>query len=101
MRRRRLGALFQLRAGHVPLLEHLHRIQRAPTAAARTEEHESVHPFLLSCLRFASARFAHITPLGSNLPFLLGSDDATDPLFVFINATGRLPGTFGRLAEEQ
>ena len=65
--RRQLGVLIQLRTGHAPLLKHLHRIQCSPVpdCPACGEEHETVHHYLLTCPRFARARYKHIVPLGS------------------------------------
>ena len=75
----------------------------APTAdcPACGEEHETVHHFLLTCPRFAFARYQHIVPLGRrcrDLSYLLGDPDAADNLFAFVNATGRMRGTFGEIA---
>ena len=103
---RQLGVLVQLRTGHSPLLKHLHRIQRSPMpdCPACGEEHETVHHFLLTCPRFASARYRHIVPLGRrcrDLAYLLGSPEASDNLFAFVNATGRMRGTFGEIAVKE
>ena len=101
--RRQLGVLVQLCTGHALLLKHLHRIQRSPTADCPTcgEEHESVHHFLLTCPCFASAQYQYIVPLGRrcrDLSYLLGSPDASNNLFAFVNAMGWVRGTFGEIA---
>ena len=47
------------------------------------------------------ARYKYIVPLGRrcrDLSYLLGSPDASDNFFAFINATGRVRGTLGEIA---
>ncbi|KAI0631845.1 hypothetical protein C8Q77DRAFT_1061631 [Trametes polyzona] len=104
--RRHAAVLFQLRAGHAPLGEHLHRIGCAntPACAACGEASESVFHYLIACRGHAEARATHLASLGANgrkIDFLLNSDKAIKPLFAFINATGRLHGTFGALTLRQ
>ena len=103
---RQLEVLVQLRTGHSPLLKHLHHINCSlgPDCPACGEEHETVHHFLLSCPCFAVARYRHIVPLGRrcrDLAYLLGSTEASDNLFTFVNAMGSMRGTFGKIAVKE
>ncbi|THH14123.1 hypothetical protein EUX98_g9645 [Antrodiella citrinella] len=100
--RKQASVLFQLRSGHVPLNHHLHRIRQVPNAtcpACKTYT-ETVHHLLLMCHAHRKARAVMRCKLGrdgESLAFLLTSSKAMEPLFNFLDATGRLRATYGNL----
>ncbi|KAL7277809.1 hypothetical protein ACG7TL_002174 [Trametes sanguinea] len=101
--RRQACLLIQLRSGHAPLAAHLHRIGKVDSADCPMcgEARETVLHYLLQCPGFAAARHRHLAPLGMGgvqLSKLLNSDDTMEPLFSFINATGRFRTVFGTVA---
>ena len=102
--RRHANLLLQLRTGHVPLNPYLERIGKtlSRTCPACGEAPETVKHFLLDCSDFSLHRAVHFRSLGHSgrtLSTLLNTEDALKSLFAFINATGRLRSSFGRISD--
>ena len=102
--RRHANLLMQLRTGHIPLNTYLERIGKslARTCPACGEAPETVKHFLVDCPDFSLHRAVHLHPLGHSgrtLSTLLNTEDALQPLFAFINATGRLRSSFGKIPD--
>lgn len=100
--RKHASVLTQLRTGHAPLNQHLHRIKCAdsPICPSCEMEPETVAHFLIFC----PAHERHRRPLqyefkrdAKNLAVLLNSKDVLKPLFRFIHKTGRFHEAFGGL----
>ena len=102
--RRQQSVLVQLRTGHVPLQQHLHRIKRAPSpmcpACNRTEE--TVFHFLMACPAYEGARDRLRAGVGRSLftvAKLLSEEKVVRKLLHYVDKTGRLKGEFGSLEE--
>jgi ribonuclease HI/endonuclease/exonuclease/phosphatase family metal-dependent hydrolase len=99
--RKQSSILLQLRTGHAPLNDHLHRIQRAtsPTCPTCQKSSETVLHFLVACPGRQLQRHAMILALGhqvaTSVPKLLTTPKALPHLFQFIQNTERLAPTFG------
>lgn len=98
--RRQAALLFQLRSGHSPLHEHLHRIGKVPSPTCPTcgNAPESVFHFLLTCPTYSAQRSKMFTRLrghSRSLDTLLNSEPVIAPLFEFLQATQRFHATFG------
>lgn len=103
LRRNQASLLFQLRSGHIPLNETLHRIKRSDTPFCphcRGSTKETVHHFLLACPHYARARRLLQSQLGrhsSSISFLLNSRSAIPNLLRYVSNTNRLRATFGEV----
>ena len=102
--RRHANLLLQLRTNHVPLQTYLAQIGKAlsPTCPTCGEATETVAHYLLACPTYSLHRAVHFRPLGHSgrtLSTLLNTEDALKSLFAFINATGRLRSSFGRIPD--
>ena len=99
--RNQSSLLIQLRTGHIPLNQTLHRIKRSPTPFCphcHPDVIETVHHLLLYCPHYARARRllqAHLGSQSSSLSFLLGSRHGIPDLLRYIHNTNRLRATFG------
>jgi ribonuclease HI len=96
--RARAVLLYRLITGHIPLRQHLHRIQAvdSPTCQLCTEAPETVAHFLTRCSATADERHEHLGARGRDflhLNFLFSSSEALLPLFDFIRASGRFTDT--------
>jgi hypothetical protein len=96
--RARMVLLYRLITGHVPLRQHLFRIQAvdSPTCSLCNDAPETVAHFLLRCPVVENERYEFLGSRGReflHLDFLFSSPDALLPLFDFIRATGRLRDT--------
>lgn len=101
--RRHAAILFQLRTGHTPLNQYLHRINRAATPLCPACEMypETVHHYLLSCPAYERARMALFYEVGrpaKSITSLLTSKKLIRPLFRFIHSTGRFAARLGDMA---
>ena len=103
LRRNQASLLFQLRSGHIPLNETLHRIKRSDTPFCphcHGSTKETVHHFLLACPHYARARRLLQSQLGrhsSSISFLLNSRSAIPNLLHYVSNTNRLRATFGEV----
>ena len=93
--RRQAALLIQLRSGHAPLNNHLHRIGKAesPLCPACHRKNESVHHYLIECREYDCHR-NHMTAKlrrdARSLHTLLSNPLAIPTLFKYINDTKRL-----------
>ena len=95
--RRHANLLLQLRTGHIPLNTYFKHIARpCPGRAQRVATHPKPSGTSFSTAR-TSRCIARCTP--RSLSTLLNSEDALRPLFAYINATGRLRSSFGRIPD--
>jgi len=100
--RRHASILIQLRSGHAPLHQYLHRIQRAPSSVCPScrAAKETVRHFLLDCPTYRRQRETLIRSLGRSarsIRMLLSKGCAVKPLFRYIHATGRFTDSYGNL----
>jgi hypothetical protein len=100
--RKHASVLIQLRAGHIPLNKHLHRIGKAesPTCPCCREHEETVYHLLMRCPAHRNARSAMIQSAGrdaTDLNKLLSKPKLIPHLFRFIGQAGRLRSVFGDL----
>jgi hypothetical protein len=92
--RKNASRVFQLRVGHSPLNQYLHRFKRVDNSRCPACGHpkETVEHFLLHCPSYDHERWPIRNTLGGNLPKLarlLTSKKLLQPLANFIEATGR------------
>ena len=102
--RRHANLLLQLRTNHVPLQAYLARIGKTLTATCPTcrEAPETVAHYLFACPTYSLHRAVHFRPLGHpgrTLANVLNKTDALNPLFNYINATGRFRSNYGSLED--
>ncbi|KAJ8594938.1 hypothetical protein M405DRAFT_728948 [Rhizopogon salebrosus TDB-379] len=100
--KRLTGLYMSLRTGHAPLNKYLHRIGKAesPHCLHCQQVEETVHHYLFTCPLYQRERHALAGALGrksTSISFLLADPTATPHLVKFINASGRLKGTFGEV----
>lgn len=100
--RKQMAIITQLRTGHVPLNHHLHRINRAESAACPGcgYARETVLHFLTQCPAWETARTPLVKKLwrkAYDLRTILNTREAIPALLRFITDTGRLEPTFGDL----
>ena len=100
--RRQASLLIQLRTGHAPLNQHLHRITKADTDLCPKCEQarETVAHFILDCPEYEEARarmYFKLGPPATSLQYLLTDPKAMKPLFRFIHDTRRFAATYDDL----
>jgi ribonuclease HI len=93
--RNQASILFQLRSGHVPLNQYLHRIKKAdsPICSSCNGYRETTMHYIMRCETHAEARSAMFNAAGRdarNLGKLLSTAVLLPHLFNFIRTTGRL-----------
>lgn len=93
--RQMASVIFQLRTGHAPLNNYLHRFKKIDSARcpACGDQKETVEHFLLCCPAYAHERWSIREYIGVGVPRaekLLSDPKATVPLINFLHATGRL-----------
>jgi ribonuclease HI len=98
--RRHSSLIFQLRTGHIPLNEYLHRIAKAPSARCpKCESYdESVHHFLLGCPEYAAHRATMRAEVGHHqchIKYLLSERKGIRATLTYVARTRRLEATFG------
>ncbi|KAF8584210.1 hypothetical protein K439DRAFT_1346665, partial [Ramaria rubella] len=86
--------LLQLRTGHIPLNQHLHRIGKSTTPKCPhcPFQNETVHKFPMLCPSYAAQRYQMEKKLGrgaKSIHNLLSHPNAFPPLFTFIKNTNR------------
>jgi hypothetical protein len=86
--------IFQLRVGHAPLNQYLHRFKRvdAPRCPACGHPSETVEHYLLYCPKYDHERWPIISKAGGSRPKLdklLSKPDFLQPLANYIEATER------------
>jgi hypothetical protein len=86
--------IFQLRTGHVPLHQYLHRFKRVdtPQCPACGHPRETVEHYLLYCPKYDHERWPIISKAGGSRPKLnelLSKTDFIQPLANYIEATER------------
>ncbi|KAI6011373.1 hypothetical protein PISMIDRAFT_79577, partial [Pisolithus microcarpus 441] len=100
LRKKQIGLYIQLRTGHTPLNQHLHRINRSDTPLCLQcgeVSPENVHHFLFQCPRYNRERHVLRQTLRRNatsLPYLLANQEAQAEVIRYVNATKRLSLTF-------
>ncbi|KAG2135239.1 hypothetical protein DEU56DRAFT_738039, partial [Suillus clintonianus] len=100
---KRTSSLYvQLRTRHVPLNQHLHRINRSdtPHCPICPGINETIHHLLFDCPQYQHERHILVNALrrdATSLAYLLTSEKAIPHLSRFINSTGRFKPTFGVL----
>jgi ribonuclease HI len=103
LRRNQSSILIQLRTGHIPLNEVLHRIKKADSPNCphcRNGFRETIFHYLLTCPHYANARRilqANLYREASSIPFLLGSRTGIPHLLRYISDTKRFRATFGEV----
>ncbi len=95
--------LMQLRTGHIPLNQFLHRIGKvdSPACPACKGSDESVHHYLFDCPSHAYARHGLARTLGKHsksLKHVLGNERAFKTVLKFVRETGRLKDVYGDLS---
>ena len=102
MPRRHASLLTQLRTGHAPLNQHLHRINRAesPLCPRCGTDQETVIHYLCHCPAYESYRaelVAHLRQDSRSINALLSKPRAIKLVFKYIARTGRFKTIFGDL----
>ena len=92
--RRAASAIFQLRVGHVPLNQYLHRFKKidSPHCPACGHPKETAEHFLLQCPKYAHERWPLLNQTRGRPPkftTLLSSPKYLKPLANYMDATGR------------
>ena len=102
------GLIFQLRSGHLPLNEYLHRFNIDTGHEARCpkceETKETVYHFLMECPAYAAARRkAHfgIHREPKNLKFLLGNEKGIKKTLKFVGFTERFGSRYEKWTRRQ
>jgi ribonuclease HI len=100
--RKHCAILFQLRSGHAPLAQHLHRVQKAesPVCPCCNMRNETVGHFLLFCPAHEVAREAMYFEGGRDtrvLSKLLSDPNLLRHLFRFVARTRRLQLVYGEI----
>ncbi|KNZ77457.1 Putative 115 kDa protein in type-1 retrotransposable element R1DM [Termitomyces sp. J132] len=95
--------LTQLRTGHCPLNQYLHRFKKAdsPICGACNQAEETVEHFLVHCKAYRTQRntlFREVDLRTAPMSRLLSDASVVKALFQFINSTGRFRRTYGDLA---
>ena len=101
--RRKQSVLVQLRTGHVPLQQYLHRIKKvdSPVCPSCGRADETVFHYVMICSAYEIAREELRSQLDRSLftlPKLLSEKEAVELLFKFVDATGRFKGKFSEIA---
>ncbi|KNZ74446.1 hypothetical protein J132_06958, partial [Termitomyces sp. J132] len=101
--RRHASILTQLRTGHCPLNQYLHRFKKAdsPICGACNQAEETVEHFLVHCEAYRTQRntlFREADLRTAPMSRLLSDASVVKALFQFINSTGRFRRTYGDLA---
>ncbi|QRW09851.1 Reverse transcriptase from transposon X-element protein [Ceratobasidium sp. AG-Ba] len=94
--RRHASLLIQLRTGHVPLMDYLHRFDKSESATCPTcrQRPETVDHYLMRCPSYERARQRRNIsfPAAENsMSTLLASKEAVPHLMTYIRETGRFP----------
>jgi len=93
--------LIQLRSGHAPLQQYLHRIRRTPSSICPSchAAKETVRHFLLDCPTYRRQREALTRSLGRSARSIkhLSKGGVLKHLFRYIHATGRFAASLGNL----
>ena len=103
--RKAASAIFQLRVGHAPLNEYLHRFKKvdSPRCPACGHPKETAEHFLIQCPSYAHERWPILNQSRGRIPQmikLLSSPKLLGPLANFIEATERfIPETRQALSE--
>ena len=92
--RKAVSRVFQLRVGHIPLNQYLHRLKKinSPHCPACGHPKETAEHFLLQCPKYAHKRWPMLTQARGTTPKLnriLTSQKLLIPLVNYIEATGR------------
>ena len=92
--RKSASLIFQLRVGHAPVNQYLHRFKKvdSPRCPACRHLKETVEHFILQCPKYAHKRWSLLRNAGSRHPKLtriLSSSKLVLPLANYIEATGR------------
>jgi ribonuclease HI len=92
--RQTASLIFQLRVGHAPLNNYLHRFKKvdSPRCPACGEGKETVEHFIKRCPSYAHERWAlmkHYRLSDPNMEDILSNPETIIPLVNFIEATGR------------
>ncbi|THU80649.1 hypothetical protein K435DRAFT_695264, partial [Dendrothele bispora CBS 962.96] len=100
--RKQTSLLVQLRTGHIPLHDYLHRFQKVdlPTCPCCNMANETVFHFLFQCTAHRRARDRLRSQVGRRnmaTKYLFTSRSLLNPLFEFINASRRLHHIFGTI----
>ncbi|KAG2142925.1 uncharacterized protein EDB93DRAFT_1059602, partial [Suillus bovinus] len=91
--------LFQLCTGHIALNKYLHHIAKAPSATCQEchSHEETVHHFLLICLRFTRQRAAlsmEVGPRQLHVKYLLNDAKGIKATLKYIACTKRMEPIF-------
>lgn len=102
---RQTSILTQLRTGHIPLNEHLHRIGRNDTPYCQNcpRVPENVNHYLLHCTKYNIHRHGLVTALkrnAFNIRQLLSDPVAIRHTLTYVNATGQFSHIYGDITEE-
>lgn len=100
--RKQASLLIQLRTGHVPLQQHLHRMRKAdvPTCPQCGLTKETVYHFLMECAAYneeRAERERHAGPASRSIKDLLSRLALLPSLFRYIHDTQRFLPTYGPL----
>ena len=101
--RRQASLLIQLRTGHVPLQQHLHRLRKVDTPICPMcgITNETVYHFLMECAAYneeRAERERRAGPASRSIKDLLNRPTMLSPLFRYIHDTQRFLATYGPLA---
>ncbi|KAG9223182.1 hypothetical protein CCMSSC00406_0000129 [Pleurotus cornucopiae] len=104
-RKNRTSVITQLRTGHVPLNQHLHRIKKAdsPYCPHCNDKEESVRHYLIECPAYDTERAAMQTECKNfDLPMkvLLATAGGMEATIAFVRRTRRFNNPFGSLEGE-
>jgi ribonuclease HI len=106
LRRNQAAIIMQLRTGHVPLNEYLHRIKKAsdPYCPHCPDTRENVRHYFAECRNYAMPRTELHRKLGRrayDIPYLLSNPKAVRHTLDFIHSTERFSKTLGDLAPHE
>lgn len=102
--RKHASIITQLRTGHIPLMKHLHRINKAesPICPACHDAQETVYHYLLRCPEYNEARNElelRAKKYAYSIPKLLADRSIIPYTLRYVARTGRLKSTFGEIKE--
>lgn len=104
--RRQSSLLIQLRTGHVPLNQYLHRFKKveSPICPACNNAIETPAHFLIQCPAYRQHRIPlrrDLKGAASSITQMLSNDKAWKSLFQYIDATGRFQESHGQMTQRE